>query len=414
MGDALWLISFAAGTFILRLAFAMHVGGLVRSKNSAGVILRTAADLVLAILIFWLIGYAFFDSGPHRLINWHDLAFTPPNIDLVIDQGGSFLFLLAITLIASNIVVGVVAERSRFWPVCAASIIIAGFVTPITGSWLITGWLGMLDVRDFAMAGPIHLVGAAVAVVLAAMVGPRAGKYNRDGSSNAIPGHNLPLASLGVLLTFIGWLPYVLGFLLFRRATPGMGTPTAAAGIVANVLLAAAAGGGAAMLLSHIRYRKPDIHLTYIGLLGALVSISAAADVSSTWMALVIGIVAGLIIPVATLTIDLLLRIDDPAGGIAIHGIGAVWGLLAAALFAPGLTFGQRSKAVGFQIVAIFIILIVAILAAGIVFYVMSLFIPLRSKEADEFDGLDLAEHDLNAYPDFQQTMIKSYHLREA
>jgi Amt family ammonium transporter len=419
MDASMWLVIFGMGTLLMRAASAMHASGMVRSKNSSGAVVRCVADLALGTLAFWFIGYAIFDAVPfhwgstHRmllgLVNWPEIAFTPPSIDLVVGQSGTFFFLLCAILIAGSIVVGVAAERAKFWPMCCASILIAGLVTPIAGAWITSGWLKGHDFTDLAWAGPIHLVGAACAASLAILAGPRMGKYNRDGSSNAIPGHNLPLVSIGVVLSVVGWIPYCLGFWVLHQ-----GRGESAGQVAANVLLAGAAGAAVAMFMSQFRYSKPDIHLTYIGLLGGLVAITAAPNLGSTWMAVVIGAVAGLIVPTATLIIDLIWRIDDPTGGIAVHGVGAIWGLLAAGIFGPAASFKERVLHFGVQAMGAVAIILLATILASAVFWLLKQTVRLRSKEADEFDGLDLAEHDINAYPDFQQTMIKSYHLREA
>jgi Amt family ammonium transporter len=180
-----------------------------------------------------------------------------------------------------------------------------------------------------------------------------------------------------------------------------------------NVLLAAAAGAMAAVCLSNVRYYKPDVHLTYAGLVGGLVAISAAGPAVGTLGAVIIGAVAGVIVPLAILHIDLILRLDDPSGNVAVHGVGAVWGLLATPLFAQGLTLAQRSKQFGVHLLGIVAIAALATLLSLALWLALKRLTKLRASEADEFDGLDLAEHDIGAYPDFQQTMIKSYHLRE-
>ena len=184
--------------------------------------------------------------------------------------------------------------------------------------------------------------------------------------------------------------------------------------VAMNTLLAGAAGAVASVVLSQIRYGKPDIHLTFAGMLGALVSITAIADAPSAWMAVLTGVVAGLIVPVLLLVLDLIWKIDDTTGGVAIHGVGAAWGLLAAGFFAPVGSFPQRLKLIGAQLLGIVAIVAVTTIVSLLVFLVLKKTVGRRSKEADEFDGLDLAEHDIGAYPDFQQTTIKSYHLREA
>src|SRR5207253_3116204 len=250
----------------------------------------------------------------------------------------------------------------------------------------------------------LHLSGGLCALVAAILIGPRNGKYNRDGSSNGIPGHSAPLASIGAILMFVGWAPAVLGMssivseeeVLIRTS---------------NVLLAAAAGGLASLLFCYHRYGKPDVHLTIVGFLGALVAVSASPGTANHW-AVFIGAIAGIIVPLAAIHIDLTHKIDDPTSGISIHAISAIWGIIAAGALAGG-SFIARIKQLGVQLLGLAAIAALTIILSGALLFLLKATVGLRSKEADEFDGLDLAEHDIGAYPDFQQTMIKSYHLRE-
>ncbi len=203
---------------------------------------------------------------------------------------------------------------------------------------------------------------------------------------------------------FIGFIPTILGM-----AANG---PTEVLIPAGNILLAAAAGGTASMLLCYFRYGKPDVHLMIVGFLGALVAISASPDTLNIW-AVVIGGVAGILIPLAALHIDLIWKIDDPTSGIAIHAVSAIWGIIAAGAFAA-LPFAARMKQIGIQLLGLAAIAALTIILCGALLFFLKATFGLRAKEDDEFDGLDLAEHDIGAYPDFQQTTIKSYHLREA
>jgi len=205
----------------------------------------------------------------------------------------------------------------------------------------------------------------------------------------------------------VGWVPYVA----CSAALRGISSAEVAAPM--NVLLAAAAAGAASIALGHFRYGKPDVALTLAGVMGGLVSISAAAGSVGTVSAVVIGAVAGLIVPWAAVTLDLMIHLDDPTGAVAIHAVGGLWGTLGAGLLAP-VTFAERVRLTGAQALGA---LAIAALAGGLalaMFAALKATVGIRVSEADEYDGLDLAEHDVGAYPDFQQTMIKSYHLREA
>jgi Amt family ammonium transporter len=400
MEPTLWAVLAATGALWIRVGFAVHAAGLARSKNSAGAVIRHLTDAAVALLAFWAVGFAIAASGhPVFGLQWRAL------FGIGTDYSAGNFLAAAMILIATGIVPGVVAERCRFWPALAASALLGAVVIPVAMLWSSgDGWLSHLGYRDPGGAGWLHLAGACCAAVGARVVGPRTGKFNRDGSSTAIPGHSVPLAGLGVVVHFVGFFIFL---------TTGTLNPRTAPAAAMNVLLAAAAGAMAAVVLSNFRYYKPDVHLTYAGLLGGLVAISAAGPAVGSLGAVIIGAVAGVIVPLATVHIDLILRLDDPSGNVAVHGVGALWGLLATPLFAKGLTFADRSKQFGTHLLAIVSIAALATLLSLALWLLLKRLTKLRASEADEFDGLDLAEHDIGAYPDFQQTMIKSYHLRE-
>ena len=403
--DAALAVILGIGTLLIRLGMGFHQAGMLRAKNAAGAVMRTVTDVSVGVLAVWAIGGAlFFGAGATPVI-----TFAPSALFMAGsfggDAAGAFL-LVVVVLLAGGILTGVLAERTRFFPAVALSAVLMGLLIPVAAYWVRhpSGWLGRWGYVDVAGGTFIHLPAAVFALVASVAVGPRNGKYNRDGSSNAIPGHNLPLASLGILLMAVSWVPYVL-----------MTQPVALLAPAAmNVLVAGAAGALASLTFCHLRYGKPDVHLTFDGLLGALVAISVSGGLVSSLGAFLIGAVAGLIIPVLTLTIDLLWKIDDPIGAIAIHGGGGLWGGVAVAIFARGGTFGEHLALLGRQVVGMLAITALALGVGLVSVWALKALTTLRSREADEYDGLDLAEHDIGAYPDFQQTMIKSYHLREA
>jgi Amt family ammonium transporter len=311
-------------------------------------------------------------------------------------------------LIACAVPAGAMAERSRFFPASLGAIVLAAIIIPVTGMWAWGpgGWLNRLGFVDVAGASVLHLTAGVTAAVGAVLVGPRNGKYHRDGSASMIPGHNVPIAGAGAMFVLAGWLPYVAGF----AAVSG----SASAGLaVLDAILAAAAGGMAATLFGRFRYGKPDLTLALLGMLGGLVAISAGAGRVGPPAAVFIGVVAGVIVPMASIFLDLIVHVDDPTGAISVHGVAGLWGTLAVGAFLPG-SIGTRAAHLGVQLAGAAAIAAVAFAVAGGTFYVLKATVGLRSREADEYDGLDLAEHDIGAYPDFQQTMIKSYHLREA
>ena len=382
----------ALGMLLVRIGFAVHGAGMARSKNSAGAVMRPLCDLCVAVLAFWAGGYAILSSGNSVFgLQWRSLFGTA-------DSDSGAVGFAAAVLIATGIVPGVLAERARFWPTLATSALLAALVIPVAALWTHGGWLSNWGFHDIGGAGWLHLPGALCAAAGAYYVGPRTGKFNRDGSSTAIPGHSLPLAGIGVVFLLVGFFLFV-------------GIQSGAAAM--NVLLAASAGGLASVIFSQLRYYKPDIHLTYAGIVGGMVAISAGADIVPGIAAVVIGAVAGVIVPLSILLLDVKVRIDDPSGGISVHGVGALWGLIAGPILARGMTIGQRFKFLGVHLLGIIAISILTLAFSIALWSLLKRVTKLRASEADEFDGLDLAEHDIGAYPDFQQTTIKSYHLRE-
>ena len=398
----LMLVALGAGCLVVRLGLALYGAGIIRSKNSAGAVMRGVSDLCVASLAFWLIGGAILTQEHNRVfwlardaIAWHSADFAV------------LFFLLTTVLVGSGVVGGAVAERARFFPLWGASVLLAGLLIPLGANWVWHGWLARIGVIDIGGGSWLHVTSAACALAAAISVGPRTGKYNRDGSASMIPGHNLPLAGAGVLAVLAGWVPYLVGCLILNGAWEDVGV---AAG---DTVLSAAAAGVAAMLLGYFRYRKPDVILTLMGFLGGLVAICATAGAVGPARAVLIGAVAGLIVPLAAIWIDLSARIDDPAGVIVIHGIGGAWGTVAGGLLIHN-SIGDRLRLGGVQLTAV---VVLGALSFGLslgLFLLLKATTSIRASEADEYDGLDLAEHDIGAYPDFQQTMIKSYHLREA
>jgi Amt family ammonium transporter len=208
------------------------------------------------------------------------------------------------------------------------------------------------------------------------------------------------------MLMLAGWVPYVLG------ASTLNASPTARGGI--NVLLAASAGVLVAVLFTRAKYGKPEIMLAYAGLLGALVAVTAGAGAVSTIAAVIIGAVAGVIVPWATVQLDLVWKVDDPSGGVAVHVVGGAWGTLGAALFVPATSLADKLRDVAVSLLGLALVAALSLALSLAAYTLLKKTVGLRLSEDAEYDGVDLAEHDLNAYPDFQQTMIKSYHLREA
>jgi Amt family ammonium transporter len=396
------LVILSVLALLVRAGQLLYATGLSRSKNAASNATRSLVDVCLATLAFVAVGAAILFQQHNGWFGIRSAFLFASRVSAT--SSAAIFFNVSAVLIATGAITGALAERSKFICICVASVLLAGLIVPIAGKWAWSGWLHDFGFIDVAGASVIHLSAGVCALLGAVLVGPRNGKYHRDGSASMIPGHNVPLATAGTLVALIGWIAYAAGFSVGRF-------PVASAAL--DVLLSAAGGGFASVLLGRFRYGKPDVTLTLIGVFGALVAITGCAGRATAPAAIVVGAVAGVVVPLASVYIDLILRIDDPAGAIAIHAVGGVLGTLAPALVAHGSP-ASHAKQLGVQLLGVVAVTALAAVLFGVVFALLRATTGLRAKEADEFDGLDLAEHDIGAYPDFQQTMIKSYHLREA
>jgi Amt family ammonium transporter len=385
MAMELVLVLFGLAALAARVGLCFYLAGLSQSKNAGAAVMRALADLCVSVLAFWAIGNFIFRGQDGNILQ------SPP--------GAQTFFYAAMVLIATGAALGGTLERMKLWPALMASAVLAAFVVPLAARWVWHGWLLTMGFVDVGGASVLHLTGGVAAAAGAIVVGPRQGKYNHDGSANLIPGHSVPSTAVGVLMLAGGWAAQIVGCAVIQDVAPG----AAAAG----VFLAAAAGGMAGLIFGWTRYATADFHFLGIGLLAGLISASAGAGRLEALPVVLIGASGGLLATWASAWVDLHLHIDDPGCGVSIHAVSGMWGLLAAGAFLGGV-HQLLTAAIG-------------IAAIGGVSFVVSLglffglkqMVDLRPSAADELDGGDLADHDLNAYPDFQQTTIKSYHLRQ-
>jgi Amt family ammonium transporter len=394
--DELWLVVLASAGLLARVGMAVYGCGLVRSKNAAGTLARHLADFCVTTLVIWAVGMAVLWQTRNGYLSLEpSLLFGNARA-----ASAQTLVYALLTLLSTGIIINTLAERARFAVTLALSVVMAAVVVPVLGHLAWFGALAQQGFTDLGGAAVIHFAGGVAAAVAALFVGPRTGKFNRDRSSNAIPGHSVPLMGVGVLLMLVGWVPMLAAAALARDISP--------ATLAVKTVVAGAAGGLMALWYGRLRYGKVDIFLMTAGLLGALVAVSAGPTSMHPAFALLTGAVAGILVPVAAVHFDLRMKLDDPTSGIAIHAVGGLLGTLAAALLGPS------PKLIGIHLLAIAVVASTTVAVTALTLFLLRLVVPLRSPEADEYDGLDLAEHDINAYPDFSQTMIKSYHLREA
>jgi len=379
-----WILPGVAA-LLLRAGFALYIAGISRSKNTISALFRVSIEIAIGILMFWAFGAAIRDGS------WGEL-FNP--------RGANALFIGATYLVGPAIVAGAALERSRTIVCIAAALMMPGLLTPVVWKLLHCRWILQTGFVDEAGAVYTHFSAGIAAAVVAIALGPRLGKYNRDGSTNAVPGHNLPLVAVGVFVLLVMWIPYVAGYAEIQSRA------------ALNAVLAAAAAMLAACVYCELNFGRQDVLLVYSGLMGGLVSVTAGADRIAPWAAVVTGVAAGMIVPWIVVRLDLVWKIDDPAGGITVHGVGGILSAIAVSVLAPG-SIGDRANRLGGALAAMLVVGILTLVVSCAVFLTLRATTGIRVREADEIDGLDLSEFDLNAYPDFQQITIKSYHLRE-
>lgn len=374
-----------AAIVVLRVGQTLLIVGSVRSKNAAASAMRLLIDFAVVTLALWAIGAAFVPPfGSSDFITFSHLFGIDPQSQVAFG-------LLPMLIIATGAVHGAVAERSRIAPVLIVSGLLAAIVVPVINSLSVSVTLS--DQIPFRIVdngvGLAAVIGGAVALVAALLVGPRKGKFNRDLSCNFVPGHNVSFQLFGVMVLAIA----------FSVAGSGAAILGASAALLAGALF------------GRLRFGKVDTGLTIGSTLAGLIAASAAGG--PTWGAVLIGLIAGAIAPWVVIFVETRLRIDDVTGSITSHLLGGMLGLIAAALLRGGAPFGQRLGSLGANLALAFVSAGVVTAVAWGVFSVCRKRGTVRMTEGAEFDGADLSELDLNAYPDFQQTTIKSYHLRE-
>jgi Amt family ammonium transporter len=401
----LWVLLAAFMVFLMQAGFGMVEAGFIRSKNAANVLMKNVLDFCFAALGFFVFGYAIMYGGEGLIVGtsgWFLSGQSSPVDGLPLEAFWLFQAMFAGTV--ATIVSGAVAERMKFVSYLAYSFIISAFVYPVVGHWVWGGgWLSGLGFHDFAGSTVVHAVGGVTALVAAMLLGPRFGRFNADGSANAIGGHSLPLGMLGVFILWFGWYGFNAG------STLGMGEPGTVARIAMTTTLAASAGSIAAMATAWVKYGKPDLTLALNGALAGLVGITAPCAVVTPGASIFIGMVAGVLVIYG---IEWLNRaqVDDPVGAIAVHGLCGVWGTLAVGLFglaslgAPsdGLFYGGGFGQLGVQFLGIAACLAFTAAAMWIVFKAIDSVVGLRVSHETELRGLDLDEHGLESYSGFQ------------
>ena len=407
-----WTLIGAFLVFFMQAGFAFLGAGALRVKNTVNYFAKSYMDFSIGALAYWAVGFALMFGGSklyagledgNSIIGWSGWFLSGNSYDVSTMMFWMFQVVFAAT--AATIVAGACAERMKLQAYLIYSGIVTAVIYAIYGHWVWGGgWLATLPygvgVRDFAVSGVVHAVGSMVALAGIYLLGPRIGKFNKDGVPNAIPGHDVPMIVMGTFFLFFGWFG-------FNPASTLAATDLRISVIAVNAFLAGAAGATLVCYYTFFKTKKVDIALTCNGALAGLVGITASCAYVPTWAAVVIGVVSGFIVMYGIKFNDWVLKVDDPVGAVAVHGYNGLWGLLTVGIFADGTYGGVSGLIVGntSQIIAQIIDMVVVVVWAFgtgyILFYIIKKIVGLRVSPEEELTGLDLGEHGYSAYPEF-------------
>jgi len=415
--NVLWTCLAAFLVFFMQMGFACVESGLTRAKNTCNIMMKNIMDFSIGSIVFWAVGFGLMFGTTNGFVGRDQFLVDPDSkvkAEETLNAYGKdpnfhYAFLMFQTVFAATaatIVSGAMAERTKFSSYLIYSAIISMIIYPISGGWAWNGlwsgggWLeaksgGVLDdwvpFHDFAGSTVVHLCGGVAALAGAIAVGPRKGKFNADGSANAIPGHNLPLAFIGVFVLWLGWFGFNPG------STTAIGKGEfAPIAFVTN--LAGAAGALSAMFTAWCIFKKPEATMTMNGALGGLVAITAGCDIITPVGGIVVGAIAGVIVVLAVLAIDKI-KVDDPVGAIAVHCCCGAFGTLMCAV--PFVCKAEKAASMVTQAVGVGSIMLWTFVTMSIVFQILKFTVGLRVSDQEQFEGLDGPEHGNTAYPDF-------------
>jgi Amt family ammonium transporter len=407
--DVTWVLVASFLVYFMQAGFALCEAGLTRAKNTGNILMKNMMDFCIGTPCFWFIGFGLMFFGKGALIG---------GIDFFIQGDYSFLgldmpiwvyavFQTVFCATAATIVSGSMAERTSFKAYCVYSAAVSLLVYPISGHWIWGGgWLAQLGFHDFAGSTCVHMVGGTTACLGAWLLGPRIGKYDKNGNPHAIPGHNMTACALGVFLLWFCWFGFNGGSTLSISTDAAM---TSAGMVCFNTNLAAAVSTTTTMIFTWIRYGKPDVSMTFNGALAGLVAITAPCDCVNPFGAFFIGLVAGTIVVLAVEFFDKKAKIDDPVGAVSVHMVNGIWGTLAVGLFSTGadgvgkgLFYGGGFAQLGTQALGFVSVITYVLVIMFVVFKIIDKTIGLRVPAQVEIDGLDIHEHGLvSAYSGF-------------
>ena len=399
----LWVLIATALVFIMHLGFASLEAGFVQRKNVVNILFKNSMIICIGLLTYFLIGYNLMYPGDDYAggfigafgpMNW--AAGATEDYAAAAEAGSTytgytdFIFQGMFAATCATIVSGAVAERVKLVPFLIFATLFVALSYPITGMWKWGGgWLQTMDIPfyDFAGSTLVHAAGGFAALAAIILLGARRGKYRADGQVTAIPGHSMPLAAIGVFLLWFGWFGFNGGSVLSAD-------PNGVSLVFVTTSLAAAAGGVAAFFMAYVMFKSYDLSMVLNGILGGLVGITAGADLMSGTEAILIGTIAGIIIPASIVLFDRTLKLDDPVGATSVHGMCGIWGTLAVGIFGTSAGLGQFvSQLIGVAAVGAF-----SFVSAFAILSALKAMMGIRVDEEEEIRGLDLGEHDMHAY----------------
>src|SRR3972149_1244962 len=419
--DTMWVLIAAFLVFFMNLGFAMVESGLCRAKNAVNILSKNVIVFCVTTFVFWIVGFAIMFGNGNSLFGTEGWAlFGADNSPATGDayQGifaslgwtgvplyAKFIFQLVFAGTAATIVSGAVAERIKYFSFFVFSAAMAIVIYPVAGHWIWGGgWLATMETPflDFAGSTVVHSIGGWAALIGAIMLGPRLGKYTKDGKVNAIPGHDMGMATLGMFVLWFGWFG-------FNPGSTMAADPDAIARVAINTCLAGALGGVASTFVSYLKLGKPDLCMVLKGILAGLVAITAPCNWVTPGGSVIIGLIAGVLVVYAVIFFDKI-KVDDPVGALSVHLVNGVWGTFSLGLFAAdiggikGLFYGGGTAQLFAQIKGIVAVGVYVVVVSLICWSVIKAVMGLRVGAEEESEGLDIGEHGMQAYPDFLGT----------
>ena len=416
VSTVIWVLVASALVYFMQAGFALCESGLTRAKNTGNILMKNMMDFCIGTPCFWFIGFGLMFGSAGPLIGRFDPFIRGDYAGTVVPQTMPLwcfvIFETVFCATAATIVSGSMAERTNFKAYCVYSAVISLIIYPIEGHWVWGGgWLAALGMHDFAGSAVVHNVGGVIACLGAWMLGPRIGKYDKDGKARAIPGHNLTAMALGVFILWFCWFGFNGGSTIAMDTADNAVT---ASNAFMTTNLAAAVATVVAMIFTWFKYGKPDVSMTFNASLAGLVAITAGCDCVSPAGAFFIGLVSGFIVVLSVEFFDNVAKIDDPVGAVSVHMVNGIWGTLAVGLFSTGadgvgkgLFYGGGLRQLGIQVLGIIAIDAYVLVTMFIAFKIIDRFIGLRVPAQVEIDGLDIHEHGLaSAYSGFAITDV--------